>query len=356
MRSIYLLAATSVIVTLATACGDGGGTQPDPTPVAGFTGGPCTVDVDCTFTDTSSDPQGSSTITSRVWNFGDGSADITASALTQSHRFGTAGTFNVKLTVTDNTSRTDVQETQVTVNAGTPNNVAPVASFAVPTTCTAGADCTFTSTSTDANGNETIVSTTWAFGDGNTGSGTTVTNQYESAGQYSVVLTVTDNQGAPGTITQTVTIAPAAAQDCTPSTTSVLCLLDVTQRSTVNVTLVSRSCEIGGNEVVAHYSVPDQTTLRHQTIFFNGCFDNSLNQAKTLLDKNGAPMVFQPGAQIQLEFRRGDPDPEDPTPIAPAARLQGGHPSWEIDIEDGGNPSELDFDDLVLSVQATAAP
>ncbi|MBE3136375.1 MAG: PKD domain-containing protein [Thermoplasmata archaeon] len=45
----------------------------------------------------------------------------------------------------------------------------------------------------------TIVSWHWSFGDGTTANGTTVTHLYTSAGTYTVLLTVTDNDGATDT-------------------------------------------------------------------------------------------------------------------------------------------------------------
>ena len=61
------------------------------------------------------------------------------------------------------------------------------------------------SSSTDPDG--TIVTYDWDFGDGTThGSGATVNHQYASAGLYTVTLTVTDNQGATGSDSPTVTV------------------------------------------------------------------------------------------------------------------------------------------------------
>jgi len=42
----------------------------------------------------------------------------------------------------------------------------------------------------------TIISYKWNFGDGSTGSGKTVSHEYDSTGIYNVNLTVTDNDGA----------------------------------------------------------------------------------------------------------------------------------------------------------------
>ncbi|MFL5403515.1 MAG: Ig-like domain-containing protein, partial [Gemmatimonadales bacterium] len=78
----------------------------------------------CQFTDGSSDPDGS--ISSRSWNFGDGSGAI--SDLNPSHTFPSSGTYTVALTVTDNGGATDEASAGVPVEAP-PQNQPPTASF-----------------------------------------------------------------------------------------------------------------------------------------------------------------------------------------------------------------------------------
>ena len=83
-------------------------------------------------------------------------------------------------------------------------NVSPTASFT--SSCTA-LSCTFDgSGSTDPDG--TISSYAWDFGDGTTGSGATSTHAYAAGNTYAVRLTVTDNGGATGTVTNNVTPTP----------------------------------------------------------------------------------------------------------------------------------------------------
>jgi len=66
--------------------------------------------LDCTFTSTSSDPDG--TITSQQWTFGDGA---TGSGASPSHHYTAAGTYTVTLTVTDDRGATTAVSHDVVV-------------------------------------------------------------------------------------------------------------------------------------------------------------------------------------------------------------------------------------------------
>jgi PKD repeat protein len=85
-------------------------------------------------------------------------------------------------------------------------NEPPTASFTQ--TCT-GLSCTFDgSGSTDGDGR--VDTYAWDFGDGTTAAGRTATRTFASAGAKQVRLTVTDDHGATGAVTRTVTVtAPA---------------------------------------------------------------------------------------------------------------------------------------------------
>jgi PKD domain/Bacterial Ig-like domain (group 3)/Bacterial Ig-like domain (group 1) len=89
-----------------------------------------------------------------------------------------------------------------------PTNGPPTAAFTAPA-CTAGNPCQFTDSSTDPEGNSTIVGWTWNFGDGTEPSheqNPLHTYALASPFPYPVTLTVQDNQGATNSTTQLVSV------------------------------------------------------------------------------------------------------------------------------------------------------
>jgi PKD repeat protein len=64
--------------------------------------------------------------------------------------------------------------------------------------------------STDSDGS--ITSYTWNFGDGSSATGKTVTHTYTGEATFVATLQVTDNLGADGTASTTVTVQPKGQQ------------------------------------------------------------------------------------------------------------------------------------------------
>ena len=144
----------------------------------------------------STDPDG--TIVSYAWDFGDGT---TGTGATPTHAYSAAGVYTVTLTVTDNDGLTASATTTATIVVPAP----PVADAGGPYSADVGIAILFDgSASMDPDG--TIVSYTWDFGDGTTGSGQQALHAYGVPGTYTVVLTVVDNDGLSDTATATATI------------------------------------------------------------------------------------------------------------------------------------------------------
>lgn len=83
------------------------------------------------------------------------------------------------------------------------SNIAPSAFFG--SACTK-LSCTFTDRSKDSDGS--IVAWSWSFADGTASTARNPIHAYRAGGSYRVRLTVTDNLGATGTITHSVSVTP----------------------------------------------------------------------------------------------------------------------------------------------------
>ena len=202
MRSIGTLAAVAGTLVLVTACSDGAGTPPpdNVAPVANFSLPSCTINVDCSFVSTSTDD---AQVTEWSWDFnGDNTAD--ANTANASYRYTTEGTFNVSLTVHDAEGLSHSKTSPITI--APPANPPPTAGF---TSSCVSADCTFTSTSSDA-APGSITTYAWTFGDGGTADVASPSHTYSVTAptDFTVTLTVTDNDGATDVETQTVSVSP----------------------------------------------------------------------------------------------------------------------------------------------------
>ena len=146
------------------------------------------------------DPDG--TITSYNWDFGDGTS---AAGLNVSKIYSAAGTYTVTLTVVDNQNAMATATTHVSVALPVLPNQPPKANAGPDIVATVGQSVSFSgAASSDPDGS--IVSYSWNYGDGSSGSGVATTKSYSQPGSYTVTLTVTDNAGAQASDTALVTV------------------------------------------------------------------------------------------------------------------------------------------------------
>ena len=112
------------------------------------------------------------------------------------------GDVRVTLTVRDNRGAVASVSNSITVTESR-----PTAAFTFsPSSPAVGTSVFFDASTSRASTGREIVSYGWSFGDGGTGSGVTTRHTYSAAGVYNVALTVTDNIGEFGTVSQTVTV------------------------------------------------------------------------------------------------------------------------------------------------------
>jgi len=162
-----------------------------------------TYTADGSFTD-----PGADTWTATVdYGEGDGFVPLQLSGKTfsLSHQYQKAGRYTVTVRVFDGTS-TGTQTASVNVHGR------PLAKITGTLAGPEGSALALSgSTSTD---DGTIVSYAWNFGDGTTGTGVSPSHVYAQDGQYTVTLTVTDNEGYTDTktaVAQIANVAPAIA-------------------------------------------------------------------------------------------------------------------------------------------------
>jgi PKD repeat protein len=148
------------------------------------------------------------TIVAYTWSFGDG---MTSSGSSTSHAYAAAGTYTATLTVQDNDGSMGSTTRSVAVTA--PSNQSPVASFTLSSSATQPGIAVSMNASASYDPDGGIVSYSWTFGDGTTGSGLSSNHAYSAVGTYTVTLTVQDNGGASGSASRQVVVQTPSMAD-----------------------------------------------------------------------------------------------------------------------------------------------
>jgi large repetitive protein len=263
---------SSLVVTTQMGCADTifVAVTVNPLPVISFTWSTGCSGV-TTFSNSSSISGG--TITNWSWNFGDpNSGPLNISNLQNpSHAYGVSGAYQVLLTATSNNGCIGTLTQNLTVPS------IPVAAFVVQNGCK-NSPTLFVDSSQVQNG--TITGWAWDFGDGTApSSSSNPTHTYTNNATYTVTLIVTSNFGCMDTISQAVTIYPAAVANFSAANVCVGSPTQFTDLSTVPFgNINSWAWDFGDFSAPANsqnpshtYAVPGTFVVTLSVTSSNGC-------------------------------------------------------------------------------------
>lgn len=215
------------------------------------------------------------------------------------HNYSSEGVYTLRLQVKDVGNLTNSTTTTVNVTATTEQFQAPVADAAGPYQ-----GLMYQSIRFDGSGsrgiNASIVYYLWAFGDGTYGYNVTTTHAYETAGTFTVVLTVTDSHNLIAIDTTTVTVEEDMNRNGIPD------FMD--QAIGVNITLADlHSIIVGGSTT---YLVDTNHDGVYDTFYDpNTNIKTSVGQqqGKQLIDVNGDgtwDYVYDPAHGTMTPFKQ----------------------------------------------------
>ena len=168
------------------------------------------------------------------------------------------------------------------------SNQSPTASFtANPVSGVAPLEIAFNaSSSSDSDGS--IISYAWDFKDGSTGSGETISHTFSSTGSYNVKLTVTDNEEATDTTTQTITATETPSSPIIHSLSADQSIITEGESATLswevtNATSVSLNQEIGTVALCGSTSISPTSTTTYTLTAINSAGSSTATVTITVI-------------------------------------------------------------------------
>ncbi|TKB07436.1 PKD domain-containing protein [Desulforhopalus sp. IMCC35007] len=133
-------------------------------------------------------------ITGYSWVFGDGATGTGSSV---SHTYQNSGSYTAVLTITDGAGQTEQASVSITVSD-------PLSAKISVDKQSGDAPLVVNFDASSSNGS--ITGYSWVFGDGGTGTGSSVSHTYQNSGSYTAVLTVEDGNGVSKEASTTITV------------------------------------------------------------------------------------------------------------------------------------------------------
>lgn len=274
-QTITVNAAGTYGVTVTDTSGCSGSinvtAQVNPLPNPLFTASAVCEGTPTQFTDATT--TGGSSITSWLWDFGNGT---TSSQQNPGHTYSTPGNYNVQLTVTDANGCSNTYTSTITVNP------APNVSFTASNSCVR-TTVPFTNTTTISSGN--IVSYNWDFGDGTTSNLMNPSHEFFNHGAQQVTLTVTTSGGCTDSFSDNIVMHPAPIAGMGASTVCEGNPTIFTDLSTIPTGLITGYFWDFGNGTTSTQSNPSHTYqndgVYNATLIISshfGCFDTTTLQ------------------------------------------------------------------------------
>jgi len=208
------------------------------------------------------------------WAFGDGATGTGAAVY---HTYSTTGSYSVVLTAKDSSpsQQTATSQQTITVTSPPPPPSLTASFMESLSNSVVGQTVSFTGS---ASGGTAPYNYAWNFGDSSTGSGSSASHVYQTAGVYTVVLTVTDAAGhvASATNTVTVTLPLSASFTYSPSNPAPLTNIQFTATATGGTTPYNYSWDFGdgttgtGAAATHSYLLPGTYTVTLTVVDANG--------------------------------------------------------------------------------------
>ena len=208
------------------------------------------------------------------WAFGDGATGTGAAVY---HTYSTTGSYSVVLTAKDSSPSQQTATSQQTITVTSPPPPPSLtASFTESlSNSVVGQTVSFTGS---ASSGTAPYNYAWNFGDSSTGSGSSASHVYQTAGVYTVVLTVTDVAGhvASATNTVTVTLPLSASFTYSPSNPAPLTNIQFTATATGGTAPYNYSWDFGdgttgtGAAATHSYLLPGTYTVTLTVVDANG--------------------------------------------------------------------------------------